>query len=600
MPTAALPKRNEIAEEFTWNLETMYPDNTRWEKDFEWIGERLPGIEAYKGRLGESAKLLYGALKMGDEIGTKLESVYVYASMRQDEDNANSFYQSYTDRAQGLYAQVSGVASFIKPEIISLSDETLANFFKEEPNLELYRHYIETLRREKDHVRSAEIEELLAQTIEMAGGPDNIYSMLTNADMKFPTIKDEDGEDIELTKGRFIELLESKDRGVRQAAYEAFYKTLGSYSNTLAAAYIAAIKGDVFYARARKYPSALESALQPEDIPSVVYDNLVDTVNQNLPLLHRYMALRKKVLGVDELRPYDLYTPLIPEAKKRISYQEACETVQKALAPLGEDYVREVEKGIRSRWIDVYENVGKTSGAYSSGSYTSQPYILLNYQDNLDNMFTLAHELGHSLHSLYTNRTQPYVYAGYSIFVAEVASITNEALLTHYLLQQPMDNETLTYLINNELEKFRTTLFRQTLFAEFERETHKRVEAGEGLTAEAMNEIYLELHKRYYGEEVAHDDFIKLEWMRIPHFYRAFYVYQYATGISAATALSQQMVKEGAPAVARYRRFLTTGSSNFPVNLLKEAGVDMTSTQPVQQALDNFAELLTKLEKLVG
>jgi len=594
MATATLPRRSEIALEYTWNLESMYSDNSLWEKDFELVGERLPGLEAYKDHLGDSPKTLLGALKMQDELGVKLEQLIVYANMRNPE------YQALTDRAIGLWSQLSMVASFITPEILALPDEKLTELLDGEPGLQVYRQYIDQLRREREHVRSAEIEEILAQTLELSQGPSNIYGMLSNADLKFPTIIDEDGDPVELTKGRYIEFLESSNRRVRKDAFEAFYDTFGKYSNTIGATYAASVKKDIFYAQAHNYKSSLDAAMSPENIPQEVYSTLVETVNRNLPVLHRYIRLRKKLLGLNDLQMYDLYTPLIPNAKKKIPYQESVETVLKALQILGDDYVAEVDKGIKSRWIDVYENVGKTSGAYSSGSYTSQPYILLNYQDNLDNMFTLAHELGHSLHSLYTNRTQPFVYANYSIFVAEVASTTNEALLTHYLLDRTTDKEIRTYLINNELEKFRGTLFRQTMFAEFELEAHNRAEAGQALTPDVLNDLFFELNSRYYGPEVLYDRRIATEWMRIPHFYNAFYVYQYATGISAATALSRQIIQEGEPARQRYRHFLTTGGSDYPTNLLYNAGVDMTTPQPVQQAIDYFGELLDEMEQLTA
>jgi oligoendopeptidase F len=600
MATATLPTRAELAQEYTWNLESVYSDNALWEKDFEIIGERLPGLEAYRGRLAESAKMLLGALRMQDALGVKLDQLAAYAHMRKDEDNTNTTYQALMDRSIGLWSQFAGATAFIVPEITDMPEEKLVAFIQEEPNLQVYRHVFDQIIREKAHVRSPEVEEVLAQTIEIAMGPGNIYSMLSNADLKFPTIHNAEGQEVEVSKGRFISLMESPDRRVRQDAYAAFYDTFAKYTNTITTTYATSVKKDIFYARAHNYRSALESALQPENIPLEVYDNLIETVDRNLGLLHRYMRLRKKLLGLDELRMYDVYTPLIPQAKKKVPYPEAVQTVLKGLSILGEDYVQEVAKGIGSRWIDVYENVGKTSGAYSSGSYTTQPFILLNYQDTLDDMYTLAHELGHSMHSLYTNRTQPFIYANYSLFVAEVASTTNENLLTAYLLKQTTDKETRTYLINTELEKLRGTLFRQTLFAEFERETHARAEAGEALTPDLLNELYLDLNRRYYGPEMVLDERIKLEWMRIPHFYRAFYVYQYATGISAATALSQQMLTEGAPAVARYRKFLTTGSSNYPTNLLAEAGVDMTRPEPIQQALNVFAQLLDEMEELTA
>lgn len=600
MATATLPRRGEIALEYTWNLESMYGDNSLWERDFELVGERLPGLEAYKDHLADAPRTLLGVLKMQDELGIKLEQLVVYANMRKDEDNTNSEYQALTDRALGLWSQLAQAASFVTPEILAMPDEQLDEFLKNEPGLQLYQKYIDQLRRERAHVRSAEVEEVLAQTLELSQGPDTIYGMLTNADLKFPTIRDEAGDEVELTKGRYIQFLESPDRRVRKNAFEAFYDTFGKYSNTLGAIYAASVKKDIFHAQAHNYKSSLDAAMSPENIPQEVYSTLVETVNRNLPVLHRYVRLRKRLLGLNDLQMYDLYTPLIPNARKKIPYQESVETVLKALQILGDDYVAEVDKGIRSRWIDVYENVGKTSGAYSSGSYTSQPFILLNYQDNLDNMFTLAHELGHSLHSLYTNRTQPFVYANYSIFVAEVASITNEALLTHYLMDRTTDQEIRTYLINNELEKFRGTLFRQTMFAEFELEAHNRAEAGQALTPEMLNELFFELNSRYYGPEVLYDRRIATEWMRIPHFYEAFYVYQYATGVSAATALSRQIIREGEPARKRYREFLTTGASDYPTNLLLKAGVDMTTPQPVQQAIDYFSELLDEMEQLTA
>ncbi len=600
MATATLPKRADLAQEYTWNLESMYPDNGQWEKDFELIGERLPGIEAYKDHLADSPKSLLGALKMQDELGIKLDKLINYALMRKDEDNTNPTYQALEDRSMGLWSQLASATAFLTPEILAMPDEKLAQFLQDEPDLQLYKQYFDQLRRERAHVRSAEVEGILAQSLEIGQSPSTIYGMITNADMKFPTVIDADGDEVELTQGRFIDLLESPDRRVRKDTFEAFYDTFARNTNTIGATYAASVKKDIFYARTHNYKSSLEAALSPENIPLEVYQTLVETVNRNLPVLHRYIKLRKKLLGLDDLQMYDLYTPLIPQAKKKIPYQESVETVLQALRILGEDYVAEVEKGINSRWIDVYENVGKTSGAYSSGSYTSQPFILMNYQDNLNNMFTLAHELGHSLHSLYTNRTQPFVYANYSLFVAEVASTTNEALLTHYLLERTTDKEVRTFLINSELEKFRGTLFRQTMFAEFELEAHNRAEAGQALTPDLLNDLYFELNQRYYGPEMLYDRRIAGEWMRIPHFYRAFYVYQYSTGVSAATALSRQIIQEGAPAVKRYRHFLTTGGSDYPANLLAGAGVDMTTPQPVQQAIDNFAELLDEMERLTA
>lgn len=600
MAVMNLPRRSELAKEYTWNLESIYSDDLKWEKDFELIGEALPAIEAYRGRLAESAQMLLGAFKKLDELEIRAEQLSVYASMRKDEDNTNSTYQAFEDRAQSMITQFSSATSFIVPEITAMPAGKLADFIQAEPGLEIYRHFFDQIAREKLHIRSAEVEEALALAGDLADGPSTIYRMLTVADLKFPVVSTGEGDEVELTHGRFVDMLTNPNREVRREVYEKYYTTFAKYANTIGSTFAASIKKDIFYARTHNYKSALEAALSPHNIPLEVYNNLVDTVNANVGLLHRYISLRKKLLGIDQLKMYDIYTPLIPDAKRKITYPEATETVKRALSILGEDYVQEVDRGIKSRWIDVYENAGKTGGAYSSGSYTTQPFILLNYQDNLDNMFTLAHELGHSLHSLYTNRTQPHIYANYSIFVAEVASTTNEALLTDYLLKQTDDKAVRTYLVNSELDKFRSTLFRQTMFAEFERETHARAEAGEALTPDLLNTIYADLHRRYYGPDIETDELISREWMRIPHFYSAFYVYQYSTGISAAAALSRQMLDEGAPAIARYRQFLTTGSSDYPTNLLTKAGVDMTSPRPVQLALDYFGKLLDQMEELTA
>ncbi len=597
--TETLAARNEIGAIYKWNLESVYSSNEEWEKDFSQVGESLPGLNAFQGKVGSSAKSLLGCLKFRDRLEQVLERVIVYANMRKDEDNTNPIYQALEDRSMSLVSEFSATGSFIVPEIVAIPDETLAGFFHQEPELEIYRQHLSQIIREKAHTRSAEVEELLAQSYEATAGAGNAFSMLNDADLKFPKIRNDDGIEVELTKGRFIQFLESTNREVRKEAFKALYSTYGRYKNTFGATYAASVKRDLFYSRARGYKDSLEASLSSDNIPPEVYFQLVETVNKNLPVLHRYMALRKKLLGLDELHIYDLFVPLVTDVKRKIPYEEATKTVITAFSPLGTDYVKIVGEGIKSGWIDVFENQGKTSGAYSSGAYTTQPFILMNYQDSLDSVFTLAHELGHSLHSFHTNKAQPYVYANYSLFVAEVASTANEALLTHHLLEQTSDKKLRTYLINNELEKFRGTLHRQTMFAEFELEAHRMAERGEALTAEALSAFYLELNRRYFGPAVTLDDEVALEWMRIPHFYRAFYVYQYATGISAAAALSEQIIREGAPAVERYKKFLSSGSSNYPTDLLKLAGVDMTTPAPVQQALDKFSALLNEFEKLV-
>ncbi|NWJ46615.1 MAG: oligoendopeptidase F [Chloroflexi bacterium] len=594
----SLSKRAEIDEKYRWNLESIYATEADWEKDFIAVAESLPGLEAFKGKLGESGKVLFSCLQRQDKLMLQMEQVGVYAHMRRDEDTTNTPYQALYDRAMGLWSQLGAAASFITPEIVELSDEKLADFFKQEPQLELYRFALEQIMKMKQHTRSAEVEEVLAQTWEVMSGPSNIYDMLTDADFKFGTILNEKDEEVEVTHGRYISYLESQNRRVRQDAFKTLYATYAKYSNTLASVYATSVKADIFGAKVRGYKSSLESSLKPLNVPLEVYSNLLETVNKNLPTLHRYLRVRKRMLGLDDLHMYDLYVPLVAQADRKIPYEEAVETVVKGLNRLGETYVREMATGINSRWIDVYETPGKSSGAYSSGSYTTQPFILLNYQNNLDGMYTLAHELGHSMHSFYTNKNQPFPYANYSLFVAEVASITNEALLTDHLLGQTTDSALRMYLINAELEKFRTTLFRQTMFAEFEYETHRRAEEGEALTPDLLNSIYKELNVKYYGAETVVDEEIAYEWSRIPHFYRAFYVYQYSTGISAAAALSKQIIEEGDPAVERYLQFLKSGSSKYPTDLLKMAGVDMTTPRPVQQALDHFADMVDKFEQM--
>ncbi len=597
-----LPKRHEVKPEHKWDLESVYPDLESWERDLQKANELIPKLTAFQGRLGESPRTLLEALQTRDQLWKLGGQLFVFAHSRKDEDNTNSTYQALNDRAMNFYVRAQAALSFLTPEILAIPEETLRNWLEEEEGLRLYQHQLEDILREKEHVRSAEVEELLAQAGEVGSAPHSIFGMLDNADMKFPTIRDENGNEVELTKGRFISFLESQDRRVREEAFKALYGTYAKFRNTLAATYAASVKKDVFFARARRYPSARAAALSGNNIPESVYDNLLATVEKNLPSLHRYVQLRRKLLGLDELHMYDLYVPMVAEADKKVPYEEAVETVVKALEPLGEEYTTVARRGLtEERWVDIYENEGKTSGAYSGGWYTTKPFILMNYQETLDSMFTLAHELGHSMHSWYTRKHQPFPYGNYTIFVAEVASTFNEALLTDYLLKNTDDKKLKMYLVNHQLESIRTTLYRQTMFAEFEHLTHQMAERGEPLTPDVLCAKYYELNQKYYGTEgMVVDKEIELEWARIPHFYRAFYVYQYATGISAALALSQQVLTEGEPAVERYLNFLKSGSSDYSINLLKNAGVDMTSPEPVQQALDVFAKLIDQMEELAG
>lgn len=598
MTTKRLPKRQEQPREFTWNLEAVYPNEERWEADFQAIKAQIPRIASLAGSIGDSPAQLLACLELRDEATKLMEQLLVYSRMRKDEDNANNHYQAMSDRAMTLATELSSATSFVTPEILAMPEETLNGFLAAEPKLDLYRHFLDQLIRQKAHFRSAEVEMILAQSGEVARIPHESYTMLTNVDMKFPTVIDESGTAVELSQSRYNQLRESQDQQVRREAFEALHRSYEGFRNTIATSLAGSVRSDIFYARTRSYPTALEAALGPNNIPSAVYHNLIETVDRNMPKLRRYMGIRKRLLGLDELHHWDLYVPMVPDVQVEIPYDEAVRMVREGLAPMGDEYLDALNKALTSRWIDVYENEGKTSGAYSGGSYTTNPFILMNYQGTLTDVFTLVHELGHSMHSHFTRTTQPYVYGDYTIFLAEVASTLNESLLTYHLLRGSTDPKLRTYLVNQYLERFRTTLFRQTMFAEFELEIHSRAERGEPLTADALSAIYHDLNVKYYAPEVIPDEGISIEWARIPHFYWAFYVYQYATGMSAAAALAHQILNEGEPAVRRYLQFLKSGSSKYSIELLKEAGVDMASPQPVQQALDVFDGLLDEMERL--
>ncbi|MCD8508551.1 MAG: oligoendopeptidase F [Bacillus sp. (in: Bacteria)] len=598
--TTALPKRDEIPKEKTWDLEDIYPTDKDWEKEFSEVKDMLPKLKEYKGKLGESGDTLFGLLQYQDEISKKLGKLYTYAHMRYDQDTGNSFYQGLNDRAAQLLSQVTNAASFVTPELLAIPEETIKTFLEETPELKLYEHALDELNRQRPHVLSEKEESILAQVSEVTDSPSNTFGMLNNADMKFPVIKDEEGNDIEITHGRYLRFLESDDSRVREDAFKGVYETYGKYKNTFASTLSGNVKRDIFNANVRNYESARQAALSKNNIPEVVYDQLVDTINEHLPLLHRYVSLRKKVLGVDELHMYDLYTPLVKEVEMKIPYEEAQKLVIEGVKPLGEEYVSIVKEGFDKRWVDVEENAGKRSGAYSSGAYGTMPYILMNWQDNVNNLFTLTHEFGHSVHSYFTRREQPFPYANYSIFVAEVASTCNEALLNDHLLKVTEDKQKRLYLLNHFLEGFRGTVFRQTMFAEFEQLIHEKSANGEPLTPDLLSELYYDLNKKYFGDDIVIDEEIALEWARIPHFYYNFYVYQYATGYSAATALAKQILEEGEPAVNRYLDFLKAGSSDYPIEVLKKAGVDMTSPEPIKQALSVFEETLNELEELLS
>ncbi|MBR0126621.1 MAG: oligoendopeptidase F, partial [Firmicutes bacterium] len=515
------------------------------------------------------------------------------------EDNANSKYQGMTDKVIAVIASISAALSFFTPELIASDEAVIKGYIDECKGLEVYRFLIEDTFRLKEHVLSGPEESILAQMGEINGATGDIFTMLNNADIAFGTIKDENGDEVELTHGNYIKFMESHDRRLREDAYNAMYAAYKRLINTLATAYNYNTKTDVVLSRIRKHESSRAAALSGDNIPASVYDNLVATVHGALPQMHRYTALRKKLMGLDKMHMYDIYVPIIEIPEKKISFEEALDIMRQALKPLGDEYIERMNEGIAQGWMDVYENKGKTSGAYSFGCYDSYPYILLNYTDTLKDVFTVIHETGHSMHSSYTREVQPYVYGGHSIFTAEVASTVNESLLMHYLLDNTDDVEMRKYLLNMHLEEFRTTLFRQTMFAEFEDMTHKAIEAGQVLTGEWMCEEYEKLNAKYYGPAVEKDDTIKYEWARIPHFYRAFYVYKYATGYSAATAISKKILAEGKPAADSYIDFLKTGECDYPIELLKIAGVDMSTKEPVEAAMDTFATLLDEFEKLV-
>ncbi|RJQ30394.1 MAG: oligoendopeptidase F [Peptococcaceae bacterium] len=595
-----LSARCEIPDNYKWRLEDIYPGDETWEQGFRQVQKMAGEMEAYRGKLGQSARTLLEALRMQDRLQELNEKVIAYARMRRDEDNAVAEYQALADRADGLNTRVQIAVSFIVPEILALPVEALERFRQEEPDLALYRFALDELLRQKPHTLSAAEEQVIAQAGEVARAPANIFMMLNNADITFPSILDEEGRETAVTHGRYIRFMESRDRRVRREAFHSLYSSYRKLKNTLSATLSSSVKRDVFYARVRKYPSALQASLFADNIPPAVYENLIQTVRRNVGLIHRYMKLRKKLLGLDELHMYDLHVSLAKDVKWEVPYQDAVKLVREGLAPLGGSYGETVARGFNAGWVDVYENKGKTAGAYSWGPYGVHPYILMNYQDNLNNVFTLAHEMGHALHSYYAYREQPYVYAHYSIFTAEVASTVNESLLMDYLLRTVTDRDKKLHLLNYYLEQFRTTVFRQTMFAEFEKDVHEKIEAGEALTPELLCKTYRQLNVDYHGPGVVVDDEIELEWARIPHFYSAFYVYKYATGFSAATAITRRILTEGEPAVSRYLAFLKKGGSGYPLDLLKSAGVDMTTPQPVQEGFDLFARLLDQMESLTA
>jgi oligoendopeptidase F len=599
MNMSKLPTRSEIDPKYQWKLETIFASDGDWENEFQALKAKIPSLRQFAGKLAESATTFYQALATRDELFQRLGKLFVYARMRYDQDTANAHYQAYNDRASSLMNEAGSALAYMRPEILAIPSETIQSFLQQEPKLTVYRYELEELDRFRPHVLSSNEESLLAEANEVLNASRNTYSLLNNADITFPSIIDEEGNEVKITHGRMLQLLESSDPRVRQDTFHAIYDTYGSLKNTFASTLSSHVKKHNLIARLRHYDSARQRSLSGNNIPEKVYDQLIAIVHEHLPLLHRYLKLKKKAMGVRELHMYDLYTPFIQHKPKKITYEEAKETVIAGLSPLGKEYGETLRRAFSEGWIDVYENQGKRSGAYSFGTYGTNPFVLLNWQDNMDNMFTLAHELGHSMHSYYTRKTQPYVYGDYSIFVAEVASTCNEAILGDYLLKTTTDRDDRIYLLNHQVDKFRGTVYRQTMFAEFELLIHQKAQNGEALTAESLTQLYYDLNKKYFGDEIIVDEQIGLEWSRIPHFYYDFYVYQYATGTSAATALAKQILEEGQPAVDRYLTFLSSGSSASPIEVLQRAGVDMTKPEPIREAFAVYKTYLDELEELL-
>lgn len=594
---SSVPERGEIDEQYKWDIDDIFTDREEWETAYTEAESLIEELESYEGDTTNDPETLLDILKLAEEMMRTVANVSAYARMRSDEDTREQRYQALSTRAQSLASSAGSAAGFIEPDLQSLTREELDDMIEAEPDLEQYEHYFDDVLRMKPHTRSAEVETLLADLSEVTGAAGEVYTMLTNADMEFPAVDDPDGEPVRITLSNFTTLQKNSNRAFRQTVYEAFYDEWETIRNAVGTAYKNSVTADVKSARAHHYETARAAALDSANIPPAVYDNLIETVNENLDILHRHAELKRNALGVDELQMWDIYTPLTEGESPEIPYEQATEYVTEAVAPLGEEYQSRLAAGLDSRWVDVYENVGKRSGAYSSGTYDTQPFILMNYQDDISSLFTLAHELGHSLHTQLTSEAQPYIYGNYETFVAEVASTVNETLLTHHLLETVEDERFRRHVLDEYLERFRSTLVRQTMFAEFEHHTHEIVEDGGALTPDRLDELYGDLKRTYYEPAVV-DERITREWMRIPHFYRAFYVYQYATGISAAVALVNQLLNHGTD-TDEYLQFLQSGSRAYPLDLLREAGVDMARPAPVKSAFSTYEEYIEEFEQLI-
>lgn len=591
-----LPRREQVQQQDKWKIEDLYSSDTVWEQDFKRMQKMTEAFRTYQGTMGANAAQLLKVLQKQDELNQLMENIYVYASQKNHEDMANGTYQQLFGRAQSLMVQVSDVISFVEPELLAIPEVKLEQFFKEEKRLSLYKRYVDEKLRVKKHILSEEMEAVLAKASEIGKAPQNIFQMFNNADIDFGTVHDEKGDEVQLSHGRYVQFLESHDQRVRREAFEKLYSAYDKFRNTLAAAFTANLQQELFFAQMRKYDSSRAAALDYSNVPLKVYDSLIEAVHKNLPLMYKYVDIRKRVLGLEELHMYDVYVPLVEQTNQKYTFSEAKELVRKGLSVLGEDYLKILDEGFENGWIDVYENQGKRSGAYSWGAYGTHPYVLMNFNGSLNHVFTLAHEMGHAIHSYHSDEAQPYPYAGYRIFVAEVASTCNEALLIHYLLEHAQDEAERAYLVNYFLDQFKGTLFRQTMFAEFEKIVHEKNQQGESLTADSLCDIYYNLNKLYFGDNIVCDRQIEMEWSRIPHFYTPFYVYQYATGFSAAIAISSKILAGEPGILEKYRKFLSGGSSMDCIDLLKICGVDMTKPEPVNGALKVFEEYLEKLE----
>jgi oligoendopeptidase F len=595
---SSVPTREEIDDEYRWQLTSLFESDEEWESTFDTVSESIEDFSEFEGTLTDDAATLARFLDRYETIMRRVENVFTYAHLRKDENTQNSDTQAMFARAKSLYTEAQSAVSFLEPEIQELDRDDVQELIDAEPDLAQYEHYFDDILRGKPHTRSQEVESLLADLGEVTGSPGEIYNTLSNADMTFPTVEGPDGDDVQITLSNFTTHLKHEDRAFRQRVYEAYFDEWEGVRNAVATAYRNSVTKNRKLAQARNYETAREASLDDPNVPTDVYDTLVDTVRDNIDTLHRDARLKRDLLGVDDLQMWDLYVPVVDSESPEIPYEDACEYVIDAVEPLGEEYQSRLAEGLDSRWVDVYETDGKRSGAYSSGTFDSQPYILMNYQDDVSSMYTLAHELGHSMHSELASETQPYLYADYTLFVAEIASTVNETLLTHHLLDTVEDQQLRRHVLNQYLERFRSTLFRQTMFAEFEHRAHQMSARGEVLTADALDDLFAEIKGEYY-EPAEVDDRIAREWMRIPHFYRAFYVFQYATGLSAATSLVESIREEGAPAAESYLEFLRSGSRGYPLDILGDAGVDLTESTPIDEAISVYDDRLDDLEDLV-